>query len=154
MSLLINNRMKTLFAILVLCCALNTAMAAATPEPWFTLPPAEREALAPLQTQWNSLPEKQQKNLRHIAQHYPKLNPVEKKRFQSRLVTWAKLTPAQREAARAKYRAFHQVPLKEREQVKLMIRQQQALKAQQASSAVAPAPVTIAPTSAPTATQP
>lgn len=145
--------MKILITAAALCCALNAPIASASPEPWLTLPPAEREALAPLYPLWNSLPETQQHNLRHLAQHYPKLNREEKNRFLSRLATWAQLTPAQRQAAREKYRAFSQVPAEKREQVKLMIKQNQTIKTQQAISAVAPAPVT-APVTAPVATQP
>lgn len=141
--------MNKLVAAIALCCALNAPIASASPEPWLTLPPAEREALAPLYPLWNSLPETQQHNLRRLAQHYPKLNREEKNRFLSRLATWAQLTPAQRQAAREKYRAFSQVPPEKREQVKLMIKQNQAIKAQQPISAAAPAPVT-----APVATQP
>lgn len=133
--------MNRLLATVALCCVLNVQLATAAPEPWLTLPPAEREALAPLYPLWNSLPETQQHNLRRLAQHYPKLNRDEKNRFLSRLATWAQLTPAQRQAAREKYRAFSQVPPEKREQVKQMVRQNQAIKAQQPASAVAPAPV-------------
>jgi hypothetical protein len=125
-------------AVLALCCVLNVQLANASPEPWLTLPPAEREALAPLYPLWNSLPETQQHNLRRLAQHYPKLNADEKRRFLSRLATWAQLTPAQRQAAREKYLAFSQVPADKREQVKQMYKQNQA--AQQAASGVTPAP--------------
>ena len=134
--------MKSLVTAIALCCAFYASLAAASPEPWQTLPPTEREALSPLYQQWNSLPETQQHNLRHLAQHYPKLNSDEKRRFLSRLATWAQLTPAQRQAAREKYHAFSQVPPDKREQVKQMVRQNQAIKAQQPVSAVPVAPVT------------
>lgn len=133
--------MNKLVTAIALCCSLNVSLAVATPEPWATLPPTEREALAPLYPQWNSLPETQQRNLRHLAQHYPKLDADAKRRFLSRVATWAQLTPAQRQAAREKYRAFSQVPAEKREQVKQMVRQNQAIKAQQPASAVSPAPV-------------
>ena len=146
--------MNKLVAVLALCCALNSALAASAPsrQLWVSLPPAEQQALAPLQAQWNSFPEKQQHNLRYVAQHSPKLSPIEKQRFQSRLVIWAKLTPAQRDAAREKYRAFSQLSEEKREQVKLMIKQQQALKARQAQQAASA--VIIIGASAPAAIQP
>jgi hypothetical protein len=94
-----------------------TALAAAIP--WTALPPAEQEALAPIQSQWDKLPEKTQRNFRRLAQQYPKLNPVQKKRFSSRLAKWASLTPAQRQAARAKYRAYK----KQQQAAKLALQQ-------------------------------
>lgn len=133
--------MNKLIVAMAVICALTAQTAAAAPEPWSALPPAEREALAPLHPQWNSLPEKQQHNLRILAQHYPKLKMDEKRRFQNRLVTWAQLTPAQRQAAREKYRAFSQIPAEKREQIKQMVKQNQAVKIQQPVSGVAPAAV-------------
>jgi hypothetical protein len=128
-------------AAIALCCSLHVSLAVASPEPWHTLPPTEREALSPLYQQWNNLPETQQHNLRHLAQHYPKLDADAKRRFLSRVATWAQLTPALRQAAREKYRAFSQVPAEKREQVKQMVRQNQTIKAQQPASAASPAPV-------------
>ncbi|MEI7455543.1 MAG: DUF3106 domain-containing protein [Nitrosomonadales bacterium] len=133
--------MNKLIIATAIAYALLAQTAAAAPEPWVTLPPAEREALAPLSPQWNSLPEKQQHNLRILAQHYPKLKMDEKRRFQNRLVTWAQLTPAQRQAAREKYRAFSQIPAEKREQIKQMVKQNQAIKLQLPASSVAPAAV-------------
>jgi hypothetical protein len=135
--------MKSLLIAVALCCA--ASLAAASPEPWNTLTPAEQQALAPVQPQWNTLPEKAQHNFRHLAQQYPKLTADEKRRFSSRLATWASLTPAQRQAAREKYRAFSQVPIDKREQVKQMVRQNQAIKTQQPASAVSPAPANTQP---------
>lgn len=116
--------MKNLVIALAFCCALNASPAVASPEPWNSLPLAEQEALTPVRPQWNSLPEAQQQNFRHLARQYPKLTADEKQRFSSRLATWARLTPAQRQAARDKYRAFSLIPKDKREQVKLMIKQQ------------------------------
>lgn len=133
--------MNKLAAALVLCCALCSP-ATASALPWQTLTATEREALAPLIQQWNNMPESQQLHLQHLARHYPDLNADEKRRFRSRLTTWARLTPEQRQAARNKYRAFSQVPAEKREQIKQMVRQKQAIKAQQPASGVLPAPVT------------
>jgi hypothetical protein len=143
--------MKLFTAALALCCALHISLACAAPLPWQALSPSEQVALAPIYQQWNNLPETQQTNLRHIAQHYADLNADGKHRFSSRLSAWAQLTPAQRQAAREKYRAFSQIPAEKREQIKQMVKQNQALKAQQAASAV---PVVPTPVSAPTITPP
>jgi hypothetical protein len=126
---------KTLLTAVLFCGAPYAHIASAASEPWQKLPPVEQQALAPIYMQWNSLPEKQQQHLRHLAQHYPKLNTAEKERFSSRLATWANLTPAQRQAAREKYRAFSQVPIEKREQVKKMLLQAK----EQPASAVLPA---------------
>lgn len=135
--------MKRITLTLALCCALHLTHAFAAQEPWQTLSPSEKEALAPIYSQWNSLPETQQRHLRHLAQHYAALNLDGKHRFSSRLATWARLTPAQRQAAREKYRAFSQVPAEKREQVKQMVKQNQV--ARQPASAVSPATTQSAP---------
>lgn len=83
--------------------------------------------------QWDTLPEAQRSRLLETAKRYPQLNHEQKERFHSRLAKWSKLTPEQRKAAREKYRAFNQVPEKEREQVKKMVQEQEARKAAAAS---------------------
>lgn len=62
----------------------------------------------------------------NVAKHFPELSTEEKQRFLSRLGAWSKLTPEQRQAARDKYRAFSQVPEDKREQVRQMVREEQA----------------------------
>lgn len=62
----------------------------------------------------------------NVAKYYPELSAEEKQRFLSRLGAWSKLTPGQRQAARDKYRAFSQVPEDKREQVRQMVREEQA----------------------------
>ena len=47
-----------------------------------------------------------------------------------RLNEWSKLTPGQRERAREKFQAFSKIPSETRNQVKEMIRQQEAAKKQ------------------------
>lgn len=143
--------MKLFTATLALSCAFHMSLACAAPVSWQALSPSEQVALAPIYQQWNSLPETQQNNLRHIARHYADLNADGKHRFSGRLSAWAQLTPAQRQAAREKYRAFSQIPAEKREQIKQMVKQNQAIKAQQAASAV---PAIPTPASAPVITQP
>src|SRR3970040_1851 len=113
-----------------LVCALNISSVAASPHPWRTLAPSQQEALAPMSMQWDGLPEAQQQNLLEVAKHYPKLSPEEKRRFLDRLGAWGRLTPEQRQAAREKYRAFNEVPEDKREEVKKMVREEQARKTQ------------------------
>lgn len=62
----------------------------------------------------------------NVAKHFPELSIEEKQRFLSRLGAWSRLTPEQRQAARDKYRAFSQVPEDKREQVRQMVREEQA----------------------------
>jgi hypothetical protein len=52
------------------------------------------------------------------------------------LVKWSQLTPEQRNAAREKYSAFNKVPADKREQVKQMVKEEQARQAQQSASGV------------------
>lgn len=103
---------------------------------WHLLNHMQQEALAPLSQQWESLAELQQHRLLKTAMHYPNLTPEQKQRFHNRLEAWSKLTPEQRKAAREKYLAFRKAPTEKREQVKQMVRQNQAIKTQQPASSV------------------
>ena len=98
--------------------------------PWHKLTPAQQKALAPLSSQWNKLPENEQRLLLRVASKYRELTPEQKARLHKRLLRWSLLTPEQRARARQKYKAFNKVPLATREQVKRMIREQEAEKAQ------------------------
>jgi hypothetical protein len=86
--------------------------------------------------QWDTLPEAQRHRLLETAKRYPHLTHEQKERFHSRLGKWSKLTPEQRKAARDKYRAFNKIPVEKREQVKRMVREQEASKAAAAASGV------------------
>jgi hypothetical protein len=117
---------RRLAAFCLLSSVLWVSPAAASPQPWHSLTPAQQEALAPLSRQWSSLQEAQQQSMLNVAKYYPELSAEEKQRFLSRLGAWSKLTPGQRQAARDKYRAFSQVPEDKREQVRQMVREEQA----------------------------
>lgn len=123
-------------AVTLLVCMACTTAGAATMQ-WSSLSPAQQEALAPLEQQWATLPEVQQHRLLKTAKRYSHLKPVEKQRFRDRLTAWSKLTPEQRKAAREKYRAFKKVPPEKRDEVKQLIKQDQANKAQQQSASEA-----------------
>lgn len=89
---------------------------------------AERTALAPMSQQWDGLSEEQQRSLLGVAKYFPDLTVTEKQRFLSRLESWGKLSPAQRQAARDKYRAFSKVSEDTQEQVRQMVKDEQANK--------------------------
>jgi len=126
------RRLTPLIVATLLCLP---TMAAA--EAWSELTPIQQEALAPLNKDWDSLAKKQQQHFLKLANHYPKLTPQKKERMHKQLVAWSKLTPEQRMRAREKYLAFSKVPPEKREQVKQMLREQEASKA--ATSSVPPA---------------
>ena len=123
---------------LLLC--LTSIPAGAATEPWRSLAPAQQEALTPLSQQWDKLPELQQRRLLNTAKRYPHLTAEQKQRYLARLEAWSKLTPEQRKAAREKYHAFSKLPPETREQVKRMIKHDQAKTAQQPVSGVLSAP--------------
>ncbi len=135
---------KLLIAVFLLLYMAGTTAIAATIS-WQSLSPAQQEALAPLGQQWDTLPEVQQHRLLKTAKRYSHLTPEQKQRFRDRLTVWSKLTPEQRMAAREKYRAFNKVPAEKREQVKQMVKQDQANKAQQSVSGVPATPSTNSP---------
>jgi len=137
------SRNFSVAVFLLLSMAVTTASAEAAS--WRSLSPAQQEALAPLAQQWDTLPKAQQNRLLKTAKRYSHLTPEQKQRFRDRLTAWSKLTPEQRKAAREKYRAFKKVPAEKREQVKQMVAQDQASKAQQPASGVAAVPATSTP---------
>jgi hypothetical protein len=144
--------MKSLIIALAFCFIFHTQVVRAASEPWQKLTPTEQQALIPVYPLWNTLPEAQQQNLKRLAQHYHDLDPKAKQRFESRLATWAKLTPEQRQAAREKYHAYTQLPHEKREQVKQIVKQNQAIKAQQqpaSGTPVAPVMTPVPPPSKP-----
>ncbi|MDD2915716.1 MAG: DUF3106 domain-containing protein [Gallionella sp.] len=130
----------TIIAVFLLLCVTGSSAIAAE-KSWHSLTPVQQEALAPLSQQWDKLPELEQHDLLNTASRFPHLTPEQKLRFHSRLETWSKLTPTQRKAAREKYRAFKNVPTEKQEQVKQMVKQEQArreqtMKAQQAADGI------------------
>jgi hypothetical protein len=121
----------------VYCMALSLCLPAlASAQPWNELTRAQQDALAPLSAQWNNLPGTEQELLLKVARKYRKLTPEQQSRLHKRLLRWSLLTPEQREHARQKYKAFNKVPLATREQVKRMVREQEAEKAKAAGAPV------------------
>lgn len=70
---------------------------------WAELSAAQKQALAPLQTEWDAMPALRKKKWLEIAQRYATLKPEEQVRMQERMREWVKLTPEQRMAARENY---------------------------------------------------
>jgi hypothetical protein len=66
---------------LLLLAALCFQSAPAAAQSWNDIPPAQREALAPLAQEWDKLSEKQQRNFLGIAKRYPKLTPLQQQRI-------------------------------------------------------------------------
>ncbi|MGC2166735.1 MAG: DUF3106 domain-containing protein [Gallionella sp.] len=128
--LLIKSSLIGLLVIPFLFCIAIDAAA----EPWQSLNPAQREALAPLAQQWDTLTDIQQDRLIKTANRYKHLTAEHKKRFQDRLTVWSKLTPEQRAAAREKYQAFKKVPVHQREEVKKMVKEEQEKKSQKSEN--------------------
>ena len=127
---------------LVLCFAFPpTALAAeATRFIWSELNAAQRQVLAPLESDWANFGLDQRRRWIALADRYPKLSPAEQKRVQDRMQDWAKLTPQQRDAARARYRALSKLsPDQRREIIRQWTESQEAQQALPAESTPAPA---------------
>lgn len=118
---------RNLAAALILGILLSCPAHAAK-QPWDTLTPVQKEALAPVAQEWDSMQDKQQKRLLATTKRYPQFTPDQKKRFLARLTEWSKLTPEQRNRAREKYKALSKVPVDKREEVKRLVLQNEAEK--------------------------
>ena len=91
------------------------ATASAAPLPvkqpdWVALTPAQKQVLAPLESDWNNFPQNRRKKWIGLADRYPKMNPDEQKRVQERMAEWAKLSPEQRRAASETYKKAATLP--------------------------------------------
>lgn len=128
---------KTLSGGILLLASLLALPAFSAVTPWASLSPVQREALTPLASQWDTLPENQQQKLLALTKRYPQLTAEQKQRMHSRIEAWSKLTHEQRVQARQKYTAFSKLPPDKREEVKHMVRQQEAEKKAAANAPVA-----------------
>jgi len=61
---------------------------------WDSLPPSERQFLAPLAPEWDKLDAQRKAKWRGIAQRYPSMNPEEQQRVRQQMGAWFQLTPA------------------------------------------------------------
>ena len=71
---------------------------------WSELNAAQREVLAPLESEWNGMPRTSKLSWLKLADRVPKMKPADREKAQARIKDWAALTPEQRRLARNNYR--------------------------------------------------
>ncbi len=125
-------RRRVLVAVILGVTLASTAHAAAplallAPPDWAELPTDTQAILAPLGPEWNQIESPSRRKWLQIAERYPKMGREEQARIQRRMRDWAKLTPAQRKAAREKYQNVRQATPEQREALKQMWLEYQAL---------------------------
>lgn len=119
--------LRALLAALALCAGLAPAPAALAqsappgeplgnelqPAPlWADLTPAERSALAPIQSGFDRLDAQQRRKWRAFVPRFERMTPKERQNALSKMEKWARMTPEERLAARAQ-------ALRDREQRRL-----------------------------------
>jgi hypothetical protein len=119
---------RRLLGGIILCFALNTAIAAETPttviigtppQPgWNQLKPQQKDILAPLAGDWDKIENIRRKKWLGIADRYPNMTQDEQQRMQDRMREWANLTPEQRNKVRNSYKDFNQLPPEQKQVVK------------------------------------
>lgn len=82
---------------------------------WQSLTPAQRSALAPLQTDWSSIDASRKAKWLEIAGRYKGLPPEDQQRLQARMTEWSRLSPAERGRARLTYQETKQLPAQDRQ---------------------------------------
>lgn len=88
-------------AVLLALTFFGTSIAHA--QTWVQLPEAQKEILAPLESDWSSITKDQKKKWVEVANRYPHMADSEKNVLQSRMSEWANLSPEQRRLARDNY---------------------------------------------------
>jgi hypothetical protein len=119
---------RRLLGGVILCFALNTAIAAETPttviigtppQPgWNQLKLQQKDILAPLAGDWDKMENIRRKKWLGIAERYPNMKQDEQQRMQDRMREWANLTPDQRTQIRSSYKDFNQLPPEQKQVVK------------------------------------
>lgn len=82
---------------------------------WWSLTPAQRATLAPLQRDWDSIDPSRQRKWVEIAMRFPGLSAEEQQRVQQRMNEWARMTPEQRGRARVQFQEIRQLSPQERQ---------------------------------------
>ena len=59
---------------------------------WDSLPPSEKQFLAPLAPEWDKLDAQRKAKWRGIAQRYPSMSPEEQQRVRQQMGTWFQLS--------------------------------------------------------------
>lgn len=70
---------------------------------WSELSPAQKQALAPLESEWNNLDAFRKNKWLVIGNKFASMSPDEQQRVQERMRDWVRLTPEQRRMARENY---------------------------------------------------
>lgn len=122
--------MRALFLLAALAAAVFTAPAGAQQTPtarkpqatvpasrptWNELTPAQREALAPLESEWNKLDRDRKRKWLEVAPKYHQLSPEGKQRMHARMAEFSKLTPEQRWTTRENFQRAYELPADRRE---------------------------------------
>jgi hypothetical protein len=81
---------------------------------WSDLGAAQRQVLAPFESQWNALPLEEKRAWADLARRFPRMRPEEQTRIERRIAEWAALTPEERRIARRNYRLARQLPAEDR----------------------------------------
>lgn len=80
----------------------SAPQAAAKPR-WSDLTPAQKQALAPLESEWANLDPVRKNKWLVIGNKFATMTPDEQRRIQDRMRDWVRLTPEQRRIARENY---------------------------------------------------
>lgn len=83
--------------------------------PWSSLSPAQREVLAPLQSDWSGIDAPRQQKWLEVARRFPTLPAAERQRIQQRMAEWARLSPAERGRARVQFLEAQQISTEDRQ---------------------------------------
>jgi hypothetical protein len=81
---------------------------------WRQLTPAQREVLAPLESEWPDIDPFRREKWLELAGRFPGMPPEERERVQARMRSWAQLSPQARSAARLHFQEFRQMSPDER----------------------------------------
>ncbi len=71
--------------------------------PWESVPPAQRQMLAPLASDWSSLNETSRQKWMQLSVRMQRMPEHERQRIQQRMLEWARLPPAERAHARVQF---------------------------------------------------
>ncbi len=89
--------------------------AAVSTLPWSALTPAQKQALASLQSDWAGIEGVRQKKWLELANRFQAMPEAERIRIQQRMAQWASLTPAKRHQVRLQFLEAQQLPAEQRQ---------------------------------------
>jgi hypothetical protein len=114
------SRLAAFLVAMLAALAVNAVSAQPVPDrggpSWSSLTPAQRSALAPLESQWSAIdPQRKQKWI-DIAGRLPNMPAEERDRIQQRMGNWAQLSAKERGQARLQYQESRQLTPQERQE--------------------------------------